>query len=467
MIQEKIGSLIQSHSKDFDQGIFSQMQHFLVTCADDFKNARDYHHISRVISNLYSMRKLIKQNTQTLPTKRHVTFKFLKTKLTPPGQRERTVLGILVGLNFLHEHEVFETAHLIKAIQHYLPKIHLVEGSAFIDKAETSLQTTYLEIEKRDGTDFTLDEIHLFRTSLPDQIKGNIEQLTHPIFMPRNDEEVLRNIMALSRQLRFVNDLPQVIISFDEQKGAELCFTVILLRIVDENGPSVQDLFKKAHTRIKYIPDRIRKVGHLRKKHIKEATVFRTLIPSYTVLRHDNSVDLYKAREYVLKELSQIIGEMRDYNGGMIVKQNESLAALRASLGKIAEQHNLLLEKFFYSLMPMEMRSVLETDPLKNLFLLLLQALKSDEKLRKKNGDWFFKQDSTRVFAILPLVDSFQKKRLAASLEALSISSHKLVFFSIEACEIPCLGYILLTENKEEQSQFLSILENVFTGLSC
>ena len=39
MIQEKIGSLIQSHSKDFDQGIFSQMQHFFVTCREDFKNA--------------------------------------------------------------------------------------------------------------------------------------------------------------------------------------------------------------------------------------------------------------------------------------------------------------------------------------------------------------------------------------------------------------------------------------------
>ena len=41
-------------------------------------------------------------------------------------------------------------------------------------------------------------------TLLPDQIKEHIEQLTHPIFMPRNEEEVLRNIMALSRQLRYV-----------------------------------------------------------------------------------------------------------------------------------------------------------------------------------------------------------------------------------------------------------------------
>src|SRR5579872_1693294 len=96
MIQEKISSLIQSHSKDFDQGIFSQMQHFLVTCRDDFKNARDYHHISRIISNLHSVQKLLKQNVEALPSKRHVSLKFLKTKLTPPSQKEKNVLGILV-----------------------------------------------------------------------------------------------------------------------------------------------------------------------------------------------------------------------------------------------------------------------------------------------------------------------------------------------------------------------------------
>src|SRR5579872_1120855 len=72
MIQDKIGSLIQSHSKDFDRGIFSQMQHFLVTCREDFKKVRDYHHISRIISNLHSLRKFVQQNSRVYPNKRHV-----------------------------------------------------------------------------------------------------------------------------------------------------------------------------------------------------------------------------------------------------------------------------------------------------------------------------------------------------------------------------------------------------------
>src|SRR3989344_1881783 len=432
MIQEKIGSLIQSHSKDFDQGIFSQMQHFLVTCREDFKTMRDYHHISRIISNLYSIRKVLKQNVAVFPTKRHVSLKFFKTMLTPPAQKEKPVLGILAGLNFLQEHEVFETGHLLTAVQRHVPGVRLVEGSLFVDRSEKTLQTIYLEIEKNDRVDFSLDEVNTLRKEMPDQIKEHIEQLTHPIFMPRNEEEVLRNIMSLSRQLRFVHDIPQVIISFDEQKGSELCFTVLLLRVHAEESQSVQDLFAPKKTALKFTVDRVRKVGLMRRKYAKEASVFRTVIPGSRFLRSEHSVDLYKAREYILSELTKVVGEVRDYNGGMIYKQNESLSALKASLGRIGEQNDLLLEKFFHALMPMEMRSVLETDPLKQLFLLLTQAMKADFRHKRKNGDWLFKQDPKRLFAILPYSDPNKKKRVAERLQALSIPNHKLVSFALD-----------------------------------
>ncbi len=436
MIQEKIGSLIQSHSKDFDQGIFSQMQHFLVCVREDFKTLRDYHHISRIISNLHSLRKFVTQNATAYPNKRHVVLKFLKAKLTAPGQKERPVLGVLVALNFLREHEVFEAAHLISAIQKNHALVRIVDGSLFVDKGEASIETVYLEIEKTDSSDFTLEEIQLLKVSLPDRIKGHVEQLTHPIFMPRNEEEVLRNIMALSRQLRFVGDMPQIIITFDEQKGSELCFTVILLRVVAENEPGVQDLFTSKRTQLKYIPDRVRRVGHLRRKYVKEATVFRTVIASKDFLRADHSVDLYKAREFVLGEVSQIIGEVRDYNGGMIYKLNESLNALKAALGRTADP--ILLEKFFYALIPIEMRSSLETEPLRQFFLTLVQAMKSDSPQSR--------QDAHRVYFVAPK----KKKNLE-----LTLPVHQLVSFSFDIHETPYVGYMYLTADKSEQQRFL------------
>ena len=252
MIQEKIGSLIQSRSKDFDCGIFSQMQHFLVTCRDEFKSERDYHHISRIISNIYSVRNLLKRNIEVVTNQRHIILKLLKTRLIPRQKPEegRFVLGILVGLNFLREHEIFEKGHLIGAISQIIKNVRAVEGSFIVDRSQGNLiQMNYLEIEKSDGQDFTHEEIQTLRMHLPDQLKTHVEQLTHPVFMPRNEEEVLRNIMALSRQLRFVTDIPQVIISFDEQRGSDLSFTVILLRVLCPEGKSILELFRSSKIR--------------------------------------------------------------------------------------------------------------------------------------------------------------------------------------------------------------------------
>lgn len=488
MIQEKIGSLIQSHSKDFDRGIFSQMQQFLITCHEDFKNERDYHHISRIISNLYSLRKLLKQNIEVLPMKRHIHLKFLKTQLVKGGggadpmlsssdsqhllsspfrsslegglpQKAKHVLGVLVGLNFLQDYEVFETSHLVNAIQKHFPLIHPVEGSFFMDRASDGhVQTIYLEIEKPEGSDFTLDEVQLLRTALPDQIKGHIEQLAHPIFMPRNEEEVLRNIMSLSRQLRFVSDIPQVIITFDEQKGEDLCFTVILLRVQAANSPTLQEVFARSNTPLRYIPDRVRRVGHLRKKYVKEATVFRTYVQSAPFLRRDCSVDLYKARQYILTELSKLIGQVRDYNGGMLYKQTELLDSLRSGLGRVAEQHNLLLEKFYYALNPIEMRTAVEVDHLKQLFLLLLQSAKTDSMMDRKNGDFLYKQDAKRALAIMP-IDVLKRKILSDRIAGLGLPVHQLVSFSLENEGTQYVGYLLLTEDKKSQAALLSALE--------
>lgn len=449
MIQEKIGSLIQSHSKDYDRGIFMQMQQFLVTCRPEFKNARDYHHISRIISNLYSLRKVLKQNIEAA-SRRQVNLKFLKTRLEAvKGAAERPVLGILAGLNFISDQERFEMEHLADAVKKHLPEVSLVTDSFFVER-DGMIQTLYLEIEKKAG-DFTLDEIQLLRTALPEQIKAGIVRLAHPIFMPRNEEEVLRNIMTLSRQLRFVNDMPQAVLSFDAQKGDDLCFTVILARMTLEGAPTIPDLFAKQSSGVRFFTDRIRRVGQLRRKYIKEAAVLRAFVASSDFLREDRSVDFFKAREFVLSAVSEAIGEVRDFNGGMIQRQAETLSSLKSSLSRLPEQQNLLIEKFYYSLMPMEMRTVLETEMLKQFFLLLLQSKKTD-LLQKK-------QDAKKAMAVTPLYDSAMKKRLMDNLENLRMPIYQLVSFQLDDGDASFVGFLLFTEDKDLQSRFLSLFD--------
>ncbi|MCC6128030.1 MAG: hypothetical protein IT584_02385, partial [Chlamydiae bacterium] len=460
MIQEKIGSLIQSHSKDFDRGIFSQMQHFLVTCREDFKKSRDYHHISRIISNMHSLQKVLSQQVAALPGKRHVLVKFLKTRLQTPDTKEKPVLGILVGLNFLREHELFDSSHLMNAVQKLYSHFRIVDDSMVVEREkEGSLQLSYLEVEKEEGGDFSFEEVQTLRASLPALLSENIEQLAHPIFMPRNEEEVLRNIMTLSRQIRYVNDMAQVIISFDEQKGGDLCFTVIFLRVRGENDRSIQEIFCLEKAKLSFAVERIRRLGSVRRKYLKEASLLRTSISMKEFLRPDRSVDLYRARQHVLAEVVRLAGEVRDFNGGMILKQQEVLCELKRALGKVADQHALLLEQFFYALSPMEMRSALDIDSLRQLFSMLLQTVKIDGKSKRKAGDWLCKQDARRLFALFPDLPEKSALSLQERIASLSLAPHTLISFSLVFQEIAYLGYLLFSEDSDLQGQVLEMLE--------
>lgn len=456
MIQEKIGSLIQTRAGDYDQNIFSEMQRFLVSCMEEFKSLRDYHHISRIISILYLLRKTIQQKTLSFPNRRHLLVKFVKTRLAKESW-EKNVLGILIGLNFIKENEVFEKTHLINALKN-LPGIKPVDNSFILDRSrENNIQTLYMEIEKEDGNDFSLDEIQTLKESLPHLLKGHIEYLMHPIFMPRNEEEILRNIMVLSRQLKYIHDIPQVIISFDEQVRSELSFTVISIRLLKAPGSDMETKIKKYQGKARVQIDRIRTLGALRKKYPKEATVLRVMLPVDEYFRSDHSVDLYKARKDVAEVMNYLLGNMRDYNGGMIYQQNEQYTVLKAALGISLSSHELILEKFFYALTPAHMRSVLDVETLKTFFLLLLQLFKKDTLGSKP--DFLFKEEPKKLFLVLPVMNSTQKKDMDHTIDKLAIPSHNLVSFYIDTFDASYAGYLFLSEDKEKQKKFLQELQ--------
>lgn len=438
MIQEKIGSLIQSRSKDFDREIFAQMQQFLVSCPEEFKRERDYHHISRVISNLHSIHKLLEQSVETTPTKRHVIAKFFKTNLTlDQAKRQKSVLGILVGLNFLHEHEVFDKAHLLDALSEEVQGLKFVPHSYFADKGRgQATQTIYLEVERGRG-DFSQEEITLLRTRLPERLKNHIAQLTHPVFMPRNEEEVLKNIRSLAGQIREAHDLPHVILSFDEQRGADLCFTVVLAHVADPTAKALGERLGDA-----FILERVRNLGALGNRHIKEVAVFRANLPSRLFQRPDQSIDLPKARLHLLDQIQARLGEVRDYNGGMIQRETHLLAQLKKSLGKVALDHALLLETFFYAIRPVELRTTLDVEPLKVWFSMLLQAI--------RGGDALFRQESGRLMVV-----TFSEERETV----LSQLCPSHMSFALETSEGRASGYLIETEDTALQTDIMQLFQ--------
>lgn len=457
LVQEQITRLIERFPQRFDYDIFAMMQQCFVVSREEFKMIRECSHLVRIISSLYMLRKQLLLRVEKSPQKRQIALIFKQARLhLPLGTKQ--VLAIFVGLNFVRENEVFAKKHLVKAVQTFLPNIKAIEESYLqIEEIDYSVHLLYLEIEKEDKEAFSMEEMQLLKKELPENLKGRVEYLLRPVFMPRNEEEVMRNIIVLSQQLKYVKDLPQMIISFDEQTDKQLSFTVILVRVVDEYALPLAHVVKKLSSAYEVLIERERIVGVIRNKYSKEAVVMRMTLPSLPFLREDDSVDLYVARREVLLEVQKAFGEVRDFNGGMISKQAEAFLTLRKSLGTLASQHKLLLENFFHSIYPIEARSTLNPRILKHLFLMLLETA-------KKKGRRYALSLYAEEGHELVLIDFYEvglKQRVLDAIHQLGILSRKLIQMHLQTVDGIHLGYIYLEYDEEKRRVFLKALQAV------
>jgi hypothetical protein len=456
MIQGFIAHLTKRFPHVYDKDVFTEMQHLLVTCRDDFKETRQPRHLSRIISVQYLFRKALREAVKKSSHRRHLSLKIFRAFIrTPTGHKQ--VLSLLVGVNFFRDQETFGEKNLLRAIQHYIPTAQAIENSFFINKlGSENICISYIEIEKKEGGEFTIAEIRKLRRELPTNLKNRVENRLHSVFMPRNEEEIMRNILALTNQIKYVRDIPQVFISFDEQAYSHLYFNVILARVVKPEDHPIPELFKKANSFVEYLHDRTKVTGYVRKRYAKEATVFRLKLPKEGFLRADHSIDLYKARQTVVSELSRVIGKIRDYNGGMISKQHELLSTIRRLLSEVKEYDELLLENFFYSLTPVVVRALLDPKAFKTLFLMLLEGIKdytSDQPYVK------FYTEPYNIFALVMVEDPTIKDQIYRLIQELHIPSTELAYAHVKIHGSICMGYICCARDAAKKEEFFHAIQ--------
>lgn len=453
LIQEQIAQVIRRRPAVFDQDIFREMQHFLVNCKPEFKAIREYRHMSRIISIAYVFRRELTTRMAQDDKKRHLYLKLFRVKLYSESA-VRGVLGLCVGVNFLHDNEILESEHILKVVRGFIPTAQMVAGSYLAHFSPgSSLCTQYLELEHADRSLFSLQEQALLRRELPAALKDRITQMMHPIFMSGNEEEVMRNIVTLSKQLKFKRDLPQVIASFEQQTSQHVVFLVILLRVRLADS-SIEEQLEPMNAEM----DRVKQVGFIRKKYPKEAAVFRVQLAKESFIREDFSLDLQKARRQLMEQLMCCVGEVRDYNGGMLSKQNEVLQALRQMSEQAGEQHDFLLENFFHSLMPAVMRSTMEPQSLHKLFLLMLSCLESAGS--PEEHVWMRQQQDAKAIYMMVAADhesigDFLAKRVSR----LHIAPMQLVSVQLVVYGLPCMGFIYKTQDLDAQEEFAACVQ--------
>lgn len=450
-IHEDVAKCLKRFPKLFQNDIYHEMQHILVMCNEAFKEARLSRHLCKIIHLHYLYRRSLRNSVAAEPEKRHVVIKLFPSKLYLQNGR-KSVLSLVVGMNFLSGKEVFDESHLMSAIQNYFPNTRAVERSYFVNRHPSEkISTIYIEVEKNDGAPFTIEERMRLQKLLPSELKERIEPMMHPVFMPCNEEEIMRNILSLSQQVRYLRDMPQVFISFDQQSRTELYFTVIAVRVMKPGSLSVHEMFKRTPCSLEYTHDRCKRVGYLRKKYPKEASVFRVSLPKAKYVRKDHSIDLHKARQTVVAELTKVMGEIRDYNGGMISKQSELLTELKSSL---VDYDDLELENFFYSLTPVVIRTLLEPQMLMTLFLMQAEA-----KRGKKEAPVNIRIEPGQVFIMIATGDKGFKGRIIELLAKFGHQSNEIAISCVQTHGINYMGFIYRSDDIRKQREFCQLAQ--------
>ncbi len=460
LIHQELIRVIQKFPHIFDRTIFLEMSRFLALSEREFMQGRSQRHITKLLCAHHVIRKSLAREAARFPQERHLQLRIAQTRLhfafgTKP------VLGLILGICLFDKYEFFEEKHVLLAVQKLIPSAQAVKGSFYAYQGpQEMIRKVYLEIEKRDGSSFSLQERKVIKQFLSNELKASVEKLIPAVFMIRNEEEIMKNILLLSQEVKYSSDLPQLMISLEQQTATDFLFVITLVRVLREKNESLDKLFQNAEIEAEFTSERVQIVGYLRKKYPKEANVFSLRIakqPEY--LRADSSLNFYLARQKVIEMLNRALGDVRDYNGGMILRQVEQFSEFKQVFSYVSNRYPDLLENFFYSISPIEMQATLPLEQLQTLFRLFLESIETP--LTKRESYCLkIQQKETNVFVLIRAREASFKEAIVRHLSLLEIFPKSLVSTNVEVESSHCIGYIYGSSDQQLQRRFLEAIQS-------
>ncbi|GAB4228138.1 MAG: hypothetical protein Tsb0021_05360 [Chlamydiales bacterium] len=453
-VQEHIAYLVKRLPEQISREIFIEMQHILVLCSEKFKSERGARLLTRLITLNYLFKKWLFESCKIAPNRRHIKIKIFKSQIYKE-EKEKKVVSLAIGINLLDENEIFEEKHIQKGIQSILPDVVIEKGSFFHSKKDSSnIRIMYLEISKLNGEILSPKEIHLLNSELAIDLKARVERLMQPIFMPKNEEEIMRNALSLANQIQYLSDPSQVFISFQEQTLTHIYFTVILVYLKSKSSLTTNHNLEQTTSKLQIYTEWTKPVGSIRKKYVKEAATMRVGVSKDAFLREDHSLDLYKARQVVFEELQRIFGPLRDYNGGLISKEGEQLSKLKQLLYSINIHQDFLVENFFYSLTPSSMRNILEPEVLRALFLMVIDTADLVQKCCEEPYAVKILRELDIIYVSIASDISEVHETIVNQIDRLKINPQNIAHVKINPYNIPCQGYIYRCDDPYNQEHF-------------
>lgn len=393
-VNEKIQKALRRFPLAIDVSILNDLYLFYLLATREYLDHRTPSHLFRIILCIYFMQKKLLRAEMFSSNQRDLKIRWLPTHLIFPFT-SKPVLGCLVGFNSLNRYELFDEENILLTLQKHLPELRLVRESKYCHNSKFhSLRIFYLEIDKHDSSPFNNVEQNLLKTSLEEKLKNSIQTLSPSIFVQLNEEEVFKQILVLSQEIQSTHDLPQSYITFDQQTGTEIIFRVSLVFISPFHRFSLKERFFDCT----FISEKLTPVKFL-DGHSVQAHIFRLSFPrTLDLLRTDGSLDFYAARKKVVSLIFKAIGDFRDYNGGILIKQQELLDTAKQKFSETVDPE--VIEHFFYAITPLEKQVLLPPDVLSTLFCYFLQCSKEPAQDKIPHSIKLYPHDRHTYFII-------------------------------------------------------------------
>lgn len=266
---------------------------------------------------------------------------------TPLGPKK--MIAAVIAFRLESDFHCFKLDHFITQLYSLLPDI-AVDQRGFLRVPGQHWRDVLLYGE----IDPSYYDLDLIQKAITDAVHGTIYSLVHPLFVERNEEEMLRYTVLLADQVRTKKDLPHLAILFNRYDQKQIMFSAVVVAMIAKNANQEDPEEKLAH-----IPQLVlekRKSLSLQKKGLaKEFFLIQGTFSSSEYVREDFSLDFFGARQGFVEKLVMLFGPMRDYNGAVMQQEREICEIMCED--KTGEQ-KLFFEKAFFAVKPAQARVV-------------------------------------------------------------------------------------------------------------
>ncbi|WP_194847766.1 hypothetical protein [Candidatus Neptunochlamydia vexilliferae] len=373
-IPDHLFPIIDTKPQTFDPLIFREIEQLSALFHDEFATPRPTAHLSKLLSYLYLFKKVITYAFEAKPKERHLSFKMMQLHLDGVP-----TLAVLLGINLIETHESLEEKELFENIKKTIPNVTLVPGSHIInEQGKNRVRTLYIEVQKNDQKGFGIEEVKLLKKKLPKEIKKCIQKREKNRANEVKNEEQVRNVLRLTKELKSIHEPIKAIVQFHHETPSHFLFSVILARLQKPKAPT---LFISSTPEMTIRNFERKVAGITKKRYTKEISLYEVLLPK-------KGHALAKARQKILSLLKATFHKVDDFDGGMICRKYENLAALKALLNN--PLNDTLIENYFYGISPPFMQSLIDPHLLKGLFEMLLEEKSFSSKVTDEGALFSF-----------------------------------------------------------------------------